>query len=81
MSGRTSGSTCWNCQCIPTEDLQAFLNRLPGLVLTRKQSLSIDENIEAAKRQFFYEAVDLASCTKYLDQVADPDDWDEFENE
>jgi len=31
--------------------------------------------------QFFYEAVDLASCMKYLDQVADPDDWDEFENE
>jgi hypothetical protein len=37
------------------------------------QSLSADEDIEGG--QFFYEAVDLASCIKYLDQVADPDDW------
>ena len=45
------------------------------------QSLAVDEDIEAGNGQFFYEAVDLASCTKYLDQVADPDDWDEFESE
>lgn len=44
-------------------------------------SLSVDEDVEGAKGQFFYETVDLASCTKYLDQVADPDDWDNFETE
>jgi len=43
------------------------------------RSLSVDGDIDAAKGQFFYEVVDLASCTKYLDQVADPNDWDEFE--
>jgi hypothetical protein len=45
------------------------------------KDLAVDEDIEATKGQFFYETVDLASCTKYLDQVADPDDWDEFESE
>jgi hypothetical protein len=45
------------------------------------QSLLVDEDIEAAEGQFFYEAVDLESCAKYLDQVADPDDWDEYEIE
>jgi hypothetical protein len=46
-----------------------------------RQGLSVDEDIDAGEGQFFYEAVDLASCTKYLDQVADPDDWEGFENE
>jgi hypothetical protein len=44
-------------------------------------SLSVDDDIDAAKGQFFYERVDLASCTKYLDQVADPDNRSEFESE
>lgn len=41
--------------------------------------MAVDEDIEAG--QFFYETVDLASCTKYLGEVADPDDFDEFEGE
>jgi hypothetical protein len=45
------------------------------------RSLSADDDIEAAEGQFFYEVVDLASCTKYLDQVADPSDRAEFESE
>ena len=44
------------------------------------RSLSVDDDIDAAEGHFFYEAVDLASCTKYLDQVADPGDR-EFESE
>ena len=44
-------------------------------------SLAVDDDIKAAKAQFFYEAVDLESCVKYLDQVADPDDWDTFDGE
>ena len=44
-------------------------------------SLAVDDDINAAKAQFFYEAVDLESCVKYLDQVADPDDWDTFDGE
>jgi hypothetical protein len=47
----------------------------------KARSLLVDKDIEAHKGQFFYEPVDLESCTKYLDQVADPADWDEFENE
>jgi hypothetical protein len=43
--------------------------------------LSVDEDIDATKGQFFYEAVDLASCVKYLDQVADPDHWNKNELE
>src|SRR5262249_1479416 len=46
-----------------------------------EQTLSVDDDIEGAEGQFFYEAVDLASCAKYLDQVADPDDYIDFENE
>lgn len=41
--------------------------------------LSVDDDIEAG--QFFYETVDLASCTKYLGVVADPEDGDQFELE
>jgi hypothetical protein len=44
-------------------------------------SLAVDEDVNAAKGQFFYEAVDLGSCVKYLDQVANPDDWDGFDDE
>lgn len=33
-------------------------------------SLSVDDDIEGGKGQFFYETVDLASCAKYLDVVA-----------
>jgi len=36
--------------------------------------LSVDDDVDSSKGQFFYEAVDLESCVKYLDQVADPDD-------
>ncbi|MDH2344947.1 hypothetical protein [Bradyrhizobium sp. SSUT77] len=43
--------------------------------------LSVDDDVDPTKGQFFYEAVDLASCVKYLDQVADPDDWDTFDGE
>jgi hypothetical protein len=45
------------------------------------RSLLVDKDVRADKGQFFYEPVDLESCTKYLDQVADPDDRDEFEDE
>ena len=45
-----------------------------------KQSLSVDEDIDATEGQFFYETVDLASCAKYLDQVANPDNF-EFDDE
>jgi hypothetical protein len=44
-------------------------------------SLAVDDDVNPAKGQFFYEAVDLESCVKYLDQVADPDDWDAFDGE
>jgi len=50
------------------------LNRFDG------GSLAIDPDIDASKGQFFYELVDLASCAKYLDQVADPGDR-EFDSE
>jgi hypothetical protein len=45
------------------------------------ERLSVDTDIEASKGQFFYETVDLASCTKYLDVVSDPEDFDQFEIE
>lgn len=44
-------------------------------------SLSVDDDVDPRKGQFFYEAVDLASCVKYLDQVADPEDWETFDGE
>ncbi len=44
-------------------------------------NLSLDDDVDSSKGQFFYEAVDLASCVKYLDQVADPDDWESFDSE
>ena len=38
--------------------------------------MSVDEDIDATEGQFFHETVDLASCTKYLDQVANPDNFE-----
>ena len=44
-------------------------------------SLPVDDDVDPTKGQFFYETVDLASCVKYLDQVADPDDWENYDDE
>lgn len=45
------------------------------------RSLSVDEDIDTTQGQFFYEAVNLESCVKHLDHVADPNDSYNFEDE
>jgi hypothetical protein len=54
---------------------------LIALDRSNSSSLAVDDDVNVARGQFFYEAVDLESCVKYLDQVADPDDWDAFDGE
>jgi hypothetical protein len=69
-----------NSESVSSEDVQREDLEDRWLILLDsfdRRSLSVDEDI--ADGQFFYEAVDLGSCIKYLDQVADPDDWDEFD--
>jgi hypothetical protein len=50
-----------------------------GLDRFDDKALKLDEDIDVAAGQFYYERIGLDSCMKYLREVHDPDDWRHFE--
>jgi hypothetical protein len=68
-------------ESIGFEDVQRERLEDRWLIELNKDSAVLFDDPDIHAGQFFYEVVDLESCVKYLDQLADPDDWDEFESE